>query len=100
MKVWTYILERSLGCSVEYKSEGVGVAAARPVKSSSLTQVRNEALAMGMQRREGFQDSDVVSDGEGSIRDETQDSGTGNCMDSRAMPLRLDISYWGVLGGG
>lgn len=33
----------------------------------------------------------MVSDGDRSIRDENQDSRTGNFMDSSAISLRLDI---------
>lgn len=33
----------------------------------------------------------MVSDEEGSIKDENQDSSTGNCVDTSAISLRLGI---------
>lgn len=42
---------------MEKTLEGVGVAAERPVKGFSVAQVKNEMMAVEMQRREGLKDS-------------------------------------------
>lgn len=38
----------------------------------------------------------MMSDEEGSIKDENLDSSTGNCVDTGAISLRLDIREWGT----
>ena len=43
----------------------------RPVKSFSVTQGEKEALAVGMQRREGFSESGCGERGGGSVAGET-----------------------------
>lgn len=53
----------------------------RPVRSFSVTQVKNEAPAVGMQRREGFRDSGCGKRWRWKHQDETQDAITGHPVD-------------------
>lgn len=72
-----------------------------PVRSFSVTQVKNEAPAVGMQRREGFRGSGCGKRWRWKHQDKTQDASTGHPMDSGAIPLRPGISEEAqILGGG